>query len=59
MMPMEYDDLNHKLMLYIHHQRISDHGGRDRSSQMYKHSIEKDHPTEKVEDSEILGKGFR
>ena len=46
-------------MLYIHHQRISDHGCRDGSSRMYKHFIEKDHPTVKLEDFQILSKGFR
>lgn len=50
---MEYDNLKHGIMLYIHY---SDHSGRDRSSQIYIHGIEKDHPTMKLEDFEILSK---
>ena len=40
-------------------ERVSEHSGRDKSSYMYKKSIEKDHPAVKLQDFEIFSKGFR
>ena len=39
-------------------ERVSDHSGRDKSSRIYKHSIEKDHPTVKLQEFENFSKGF-
>lgn len=43
-------------------ERVSDHSVRDKSSPMYKYSIEKVHPTVKLQDFEVLSiqkEGFK
>ena len=43
-------------------ERVSDHSVRDQSSPMYKYSIEKVHPTVKLQDFEVLSiqkEGFK
>ena len=40
-------------------ERVSDHSGRYKSSHMHEHSIEKEHRTVKLQDFEIISKGFR
>lgn len=39
--------------------KLAEHGGRDESSHMKKHSNEKDHPVVKFLDFEIFSKEFR
>ena len=38
---------------------VRDHSGRDKSSHMYKHSVEQDHPTVNLDDFQILCQGYR
>ena len=40
-------------------ERVKDHGGRDHSSHMFKHSLEKSHQEVKIEDFTIIGRNFK